>query len=143
MIVKELIAELQKIENQDKYIHLLGNRTNGEDEDFDIIFNNIEVWDDCEESITLFTSVITELDENHIPIEINKDNMNKRLKTNLIILEMVKELKFNSEDNIDTLDIIPIALEIGEYNNIYNDGNWSNDERNDCYNKAYEIINNN
>tara|TARA_R100000544_G_C2222597_1_gene58489 strand:- start:506 stop:715 length:210 start_codon:yes stop_codon:yes gene_type:complete len=68
MIVKELIAELQKIENQDKYIHLLGNRTNGEDEDFDIIFNNIEVWDDCDESITLFTSVMTELDENHKPI---------------------------------------------------------------------------
>ena len=68
MIVKELIAELQKIENQDKYIHLLGNRTNGEDEDFDIIFNNIEVWDDGDESITLFTSVIAELDENHKPI---------------------------------------------------------------------------
>ena len=71
MKVKELIKELQKIENQDKYIHLLGNTTNGEDEDFDIIFNNIEVWDDGDESITLFMSVITELDENHIPIEIN------------------------------------------------------------------------
>ena len=71
MIVKELIAELQKIENQDKYIHLLGNRTNGEDEDLDIIFNNIEVWDDSDESITLFTSVITELDEDHNLIEIN------------------------------------------------------------------------
>lgn len=69
MIVKELIAELQKIENQDKYIHLLGNRTNGEDEDFDIIFNNIEVWDDSDESITLFTSVITELDEDNNPID--------------------------------------------------------------------------
>ena len=69
MIVKKLIAELQKIENQDKYIHLLGNRTNGEDEDFDIIFNNIEVWDDSDESITLFTSVITELDEDNNPID--------------------------------------------------------------------------
>jgi hypothetical protein len=71
MKVKELIKELQQVENQDKYIHLLGNTTNGEDEDFDIIFNNIEVWDDGDESITLFMSVITELDENHIPIEIN------------------------------------------------------------------------
>ena len=69
MIVKELIAELQKIENQDKYIHLLGNRTNGEDEDLDIIFNNIEIWDDSDESITLFTSVITELDEDNNPID--------------------------------------------------------------------------
>jgi len=69
MIVKELIAELQKIENQDKYIHLLGNDIDGEDEDFDIIFNNIEVWDDSDESITLFTSVITELDEDNNPID--------------------------------------------------------------------------
>ncbi len=73
MKVKELIAELQKIENQDKYIHLLGNTTNGEDDDFDIIFNNVEVWDDGEESITLFTSVITELDKDFNPIDINNN----------------------------------------------------------------------
>jgi hypothetical protein len=54
MKVKELIKELQQVKNQDKYIHLLGNTTNGEDEDFDIIFNNIEVWNDGDESITLF-----------------------------------------------------------------------------------------
>tara|TARA_Y100000401_G_C8319143_1_gene224197 strand:+ start:39 stop:254 length:216 start_codon:yes stop_codon:yes gene_type:complete len=71
MTIKQLIKELQQVENQDKYIHLLGNRTNGEDEDMDIIFNNIEVWDDGDESITLFMSVITELDENHNPIELN------------------------------------------------------------------------
>ena len=60
----------KKIENQDKFIHLLGNRTNGEDSDLDIIFNNIEVWDDGDESITLFMSIITELDENNEPIDI-------------------------------------------------------------------------
>ena len=69
MKVKELIAELQRVENQDHFIHLLGNQTNGEDEDFDIFFTNIEVWDDGDESITLFLSNITELDENHKPIE--------------------------------------------------------------------------
>ena len=83
MIVKELIAELQKIENQDKYIHLLGNRTNGEDEDLDIIFNNIEIWDDSDESITLFTSVITELDANGNPMD-NYDNyQNMKDKTEI------------------------------------------------------------
>ena len=56
MKVRELIKALQEVENQDHYIHLLGNDTNGEDEDFDIIFNNIEVWDDGDESITLFIS---------------------------------------------------------------------------------------
>ena len=56
MKVRELIKALQEVDNQDNYIHLLGNDTNGEDEDFDIIFNNIEVWDDGDESITLFIS---------------------------------------------------------------------------------------
>jgi|TARA_B110000908_G_scaffold142376_1_gene170539 hypothetical protein len=69
MTVKELIIELQKVENQNHFIHLLGNHTNGEDEDFDILFNNIEVWDDGDESITLFMSNITELDEFGEPIE--------------------------------------------------------------------------
>lgn len=69
MIIKELIKQLQQVEDQNKYIHLLGNSTNGEDEDFDIIFNNVEVWDDGDESITLFMSVITELDEDHNPID--------------------------------------------------------------------------
>jgi len=58
MTVKELIKELQQVENQDKYIHLIGNKTNGEDTDLDVIFNNIEVWDDGDESITLFMNII-------------------------------------------------------------------------------------
>jgi len=56
MKVKQLIKELQEIENKDKYIHILGNETNGEDEEFDIIFNDIEIWNDGDESITLFLS---------------------------------------------------------------------------------------
>lgn len=54
MTVKYLIEQLKQIENQDKYIHLLGNRTNGEDTDLDVIFSQLEVWDDGDESITLF-----------------------------------------------------------------------------------------
>jgi hypothetical protein len=54
MKVKELIQELQQVENQDKYIHLLGNDINGESDDFDIIFDDIEVWNDGDESITIF-----------------------------------------------------------------------------------------
>lgn len=83
MKVIELIKELQKIKDQNKYIHLLGNSLNGEDKDFDIIFNNIEVWDDGDESITLFMSIITELDENNEPIDINKkhfDQFNNEVK---------------------------------------------------------------
>jgi hypothetical protein len=67
MTIKKLIEQLKQVENQNKYIHLLGNSTNGEDEDFDMIFNNIEVWDDGDESITLFMSSITQLDINGDP----------------------------------------------------------------------------
>jgi len=54
MTISELIQLLKEIENKEKYITLLGNETNGDDEDFDIPFNNLEIWDDGDESITLF-----------------------------------------------------------------------------------------
>tara|TARA_B100001094_G_C17441500_1_gene443870 strand:- start:15 stop:188 length:174 start_codon:yes stop_codon:yes gene_type:complete len=53
MKVSELIAELQKVD-PDKYITPLANSTNGEDTDFDIDLNSIEIWNDGDESITLF-----------------------------------------------------------------------------------------
>tara|TARA_R110000824_G_scaffold130041_1_gene291698 strand:- start:760 stop:960 length:201 start_codon:yes stop_codon:yes gene_type:complete len=54
MKVKELIKLLEEVENKEKYINLLGNQTNGENEEFDVIFNHLEVWNDGDESITLF-----------------------------------------------------------------------------------------
>ena len=54
MTKKDLISQLEQVENKDKYIHLLGNLENAEDESKDIIFNDVEVWDDGDESITLF-----------------------------------------------------------------------------------------
>ena len=56
MKIKELIKLLEEVENKEKDILILGNETNGEDEELDIKFNNLEVWNDCEESITLFIS---------------------------------------------------------------------------------------
>ena len=56
MKIKDLIKELQEVENKNKYIHLLGNYLNPEDEDVDIFFEHAEVWDDGDESITLFLS---------------------------------------------------------------------------------------
>ena len=54
MTVKELIKQLKEIENKNKFIHFLGNETNGEDENLDILFNSLEIWDDSTISITLF-----------------------------------------------------------------------------------------
>mgnify|MGYP003625696502 CR=1 FL=1 len=56
MKIKELIKLLKEVENKEKDILILGNETNGEDEQLDIKFNNLEIWNDGEESITLFVS---------------------------------------------------------------------------------------
>ena len=56
MKIKELIKLLKEVENKEKEILILGNETNGEDEELDIKFNNLEVWNDGDESITLFVS---------------------------------------------------------------------------------------
>ena len=66
--------------------------------------------------------------------------LNKELEVNLIILDMIEELRFNSDGEVDVLDVIPIAIEIGEINNLYNNGNWNDSDRNDCYNKVYELL---
>ena len=54
MQIKELIKLLEEVENKEKYINLLGNETNGEDKEFDVIFNHLEVWNDGDDSITIF-----------------------------------------------------------------------------------------
>ena len=59
MRVKDLIKQLQEIENKNKHIHLLGNTNNPESEDSDIIFENVEVWDDGDESITLLNLLLS------------------------------------------------------------------------------------
>ena len=56
MKIKELIELLEEVENKEKEILILGNETNGEDEQLDINFNNLEIWNDGEKSITLFVS---------------------------------------------------------------------------------------
>jgi|TARA_R100000084_G_scaffold99056_1_gene53326 hypothetical protein len=66
--------------------------------------------------------------------------MENKLEINLVISDMINDLIFDSEGNVDVLDIVPIAIEIGEFNQIYNNGYWSDDERADCYNKVYELI---
>tara|TARA_B100000902_G_C27029523_1_gene773729 strand:+ start:248 stop:484 length:237 start_codon:yes stop_codon:yes gene_type:complete len=68
MRVRDLIEKLRQVD-PDKFITPLANSCSGEDEDFDLYLNNIEVWNDGDESITLFMSNITELDTDFEPIE--------------------------------------------------------------------------
>lgn len=54
MTVKELIKQLNEVENKNKEIYIIGNESNGEDEDFDVNFQHLEIWNDGDDSITLF-----------------------------------------------------------------------------------------
>ena len=44
------------------------------------------------------------------------------------------------EGQVDIFDMIELAIQIGEDNNLYENGNWNDINRNKCYVKAYEII---
>ena len=57
MKVKDLIKQLEAIANQEAEISLLGNVANPDDEETDIRFDMLELWEDGEESITLFVAL--------------------------------------------------------------------------------------
>ena len=47
MEIKKLIEQLQECLKDGKtHLTLLANQTNGEDTDYDLIFNDLEVWND-------------------------------------------------------------------------------------------------
>ena len=69
MEIKKLIEQLENCLKYGKtHLTLLANQTNGEDTDYDMHMNNLEVWNDGEETATLFMSNITELDINGEPL---------------------------------------------------------------------------
>ena len=53
---------------------------------------------------------------------------------------LAKNIQVDDDGQADTFDMIEIAIEIGEENNLYNNGDWNDVDREKCYNKAYEII---
>jgi len=61
MKITELIDELEQLKKEGKtHLTLLGNYCNGEDDDFDIHFNNLELWNDGDTTATLFMSIISD-----------------------------------------------------------------------------------
>ena len=69
MEIKKLIEQLENCLKDGKtHLTLLANQTNGEDTDYDMHMNNLEVWNDGEATATLFMSNITELDINGEPL---------------------------------------------------------------------------
>lgn len=61
MKITELIDELEQLKKDGKtHLTLLGNTCNGDNEELDIHFNHLEVWNDGEITGTLFMSNISE-----------------------------------------------------------------------------------
>jgi hypothetical protein len=57
MKIQELIDQLKALNKPNADIVLLGNTGNPEDEDTDMYFDKLEVWNDGEDSITIFVGL--------------------------------------------------------------------------------------
>jgi hypothetical protein len=54
MKVEDLIKQLQALDKPDAEITLVGNTGNPDNEEHDQSFSELEIWNDGEDSITLF-----------------------------------------------------------------------------------------
>jgi hypothetical protein len=57
MKVRDLIAQLEELNKPDAEIVILGNVGNPEDEETDMYFDFAEIWNDGDESVTLFVGL--------------------------------------------------------------------------------------
>tara|TARA_R100001594_G_scaffold106540_1_gene141020 strand:- start:2089 stop:2286 length:198 start_codon:yes stop_codon:yes gene_type:complete len=64
----------------------------------------------------------------------------EKLKISEYAKVIAKDIEVNNEGQVDTFDMIELAIQIGEDNNLYENGNWNDINRKKCYDKAYEII---
>jgi hypothetical protein len=88
MKVQELIILLEALDKPNAEITLLGNTGHPEDEDTDMYFDKVEVWNDGEDTITLF-------------VGLNEENSRLTIKNKLIddIQKIVKEFgSFSTAD---------------------------------------------
>jgi hypothetical protein len=72
MKIQELIDQLTALDKPNANIVLLGNTGDPEDEDTDMYFDKLEVWNDGEDSITIF-------------VGLNEENSKSVIKKNLIV----------------------------------------------------------
>lgn len=95
MRVHELITLLEALDKPNAEITLLGNLGNPEDEDNDMYFDKVEVWNDGEDTITLF-------------VGLNEENSKWSIKNKLIddIQKIVKEFgSFTTADIEASCDV--------------------------------------
>jgi hypothetical protein len=89
MKVAELIQQLQDLNKPDAEITLMGNLGHPEDDEADRYFDVAEVWNDGENSITLFFGM-------NIPTEQDEEEDRKFVNDNLSLFEeLAKSLKPN------------------------------------------------
>jgi hypothetical protein len=60
MKIKDLIQQLQELDKPEADIVILGNVGHPEDEETDMYFDKLELWNDGEDSITLFVHLSEE-----------------------------------------------------------------------------------
>ena len=82
MKVAELIQKLQELNKPDAEITLMGNLGHPEDDEDDRYFDVAEVWNDGEETITLFFGM-------NIPTEQDDEDDRKFVDNNLSLFEEI------------------------------------------------------
>ena len=106
MKVKDLIKQLEELNKPDAEITLLGNVGHPENDETDLYFDNLEIWNDGEETITLFVGLNTqniepigtkviELPIGGIVVTIDYDELNRPISGNIIHTD----LKANEEED--------------------------------------------
>jgi hypothetical protein len=60
MKIKDLIQQLQELDKPEAEIVILGNVGHLEDEETDMYYDKLELWNDGEDSITLFVCLSDE-----------------------------------------------------------------------------------
>jgi len=76
----------------------------------------------------------------HLSKKTIKNNKIMKLKITKTAKMYSENIQTNQEGQADIWDMIELAIQIGEDNNLYNNGEWNDFDRERCYNKAYEII---
>jgi len=82
MKVAELIQKLQELNKPEAEITLMGNLGHPEDDEADRYFDVAEVWNDGEETITLFFGM-------NIPTEEDEEEDRKFVDNNLSLFETI------------------------------------------------------
>ncbi len=149
MKVKDLIAELEKLDKPEAEITLLGNTGNPEDEETDLYFDVVEVWNDGEDTITLFVGLkeetLKQIAEQQASLVSRKTELIEKIKAIIANWGEFGVVEVDGADGIclNEMGGMVALAEYFTYDNVdvevYNPSGFSSDSV-DSYTEEYENL---